>query len=306
MLVIDQDFDDGGRKALAALGHRLGELPATLGHDTPHGRHLIYRTPPGWTTRAWVGKDTRNPLPAGIDLRVPGQILMAPPSHVPAPEGIARYGPVSIADAADLPHAYVAAWTPHDEPARASLRLPEVLPSRADVFASYVNARITGIVEDLVTMKPGGRNTAIYIAALRVGSTIGAARSTTRAEQAVASWTEQAAAQVLLAAAEQNGYVADHSAAEARSAVHSGLRNGFRHPRPPPGLDRRDVSGIPCVPRKKPYQELGAGTHTLSNPVGPGSDFPSEPSVGRADRDDLQPRCTGSSVVAEIREAEVD
>jgi len=28
----------------------------------------------------------------------------------------------------------------------------------------------------------------------------------------------------------QNGYVADHSAAAARSAIHSGLRNGLRNP----------------------------------------------------------------------------
>ncbi len=80
MLVIDQDFDDGGRQALAALADQLGELPATLRHDTPHGTHLIFRTPPGWTTRAWVGKDARNPLPSvilsfrvsrGCDLRRP-------------------------------------------------------------------------------------------------------------------------------------------------------------------------------------------------------------------------------------------
>lgn len=41
----------------------------------------------------WQGR--RNPLPAGVDLRVPGQILMAPPSRVPASDGLASYGPVS-------------------------------------------------------------------------------------------------------------------------------------------------------------------------------------------------------------------
>jgi len=61
MLVIDQDNDDGGRQAMAALAGRLGELPATLSHHTPHGMHRIYRTPAGWTTRAWVGKDSRCP-----------------------------------------------------------------------------------------------------------------------------------------------------------------------------------------------------------------------------------------------------
>jgi hypothetical protein len=80
ILVIDQDLDDGGEYGLAMLAGRLGELPATLGHDTPHGTHRIYRTPPGWATRAWVGKDGRSPLPdiilsfrvsQGCDLRCP-------------------------------------------------------------------------------------------------------------------------------------------------------------------------------------------------------------------------------------------
>ena len=62
MLVIDQDFDDGGLQAITALAGELGDLPATLSHGTPHGTHRIYRTPPGWTTRAWVGKDPKNPL----------------------------------------------------------------------------------------------------------------------------------------------------------------------------------------------------------------------------------------------------
>ena len=51
---------------------------------------------------------THNPLPAGIDLRVPGQILMAPPSQVPAAGGLATYGPVATAAVAELPAAYLA------------------------------------------------------------------------------------------------------------------------------------------------------------------------------------------------------
>ena len=95
MMAIDRDDDDGGRAAIAELAGELGELPPTLAHRTPHGEHLIYRTPPGWTGRAWVGKDPANPVPAGVDLRMPGQILMAAPSVVPGPDGPARYGPVS-------------------------------------------------------------------------------------------------------------------------------------------------------------------------------------------------------------------
>ena len=112
MMAIDRDDDDGGRAAVAELAAELGKLPPTLAHRTPHGEHLIYRTPPGWEGRAWVGKDPANPVPAGVDLRMPGQILMAAPSVVPGPDGQARYGPVSSSRVAALPAAYLTAWTP--------------------------------------------------------------------------------------------------------------------------------------------------------------------------------------------------
>ena len=73
MMAIDRDDDDGGRVALAALKGELGELPPTLSHRTPHGEHLIYRTPENWKGRAWVGKDPANPVQPGIDLRMPGR-----------------------------------------------------------------------------------------------------------------------------------------------------------------------------------------------------------------------------------------
>src|SRR6185437_671982 len=145
--------------------------------------------PPGWTTRAWVGKDARNPLPAGIDLRVPGQVLMAPPSQVPAGQGMARYGPIADTGVADLPAAYVAAWTPPKEAAAAGWQRGSTLPGRVDAAAAaYVKASINGIAEDLAAIKPGGRNTATYTAALKIGSTLGAARSLSGSEQA--AWTD--------------------------------------------------------------------------------------------------------------------
>jgi hypothetical protein len=211
MLVIDQDDDDGGRQAVAALAEELGGLPGTLAHRTPHGLHRIYRTPPGWAPRAWVGKDARNPLPAGIDLRVPGQILMAPPSRVPAGGLLARYGPTAGTEVAQLPAAYVAAWTPRSEPVRVPRPVMSVPVGRADAAAAYVRARIAGIVGDLAGREPGGLNTAIYTAALKVGSTMGAARSTPGAETAAAAWPDEAAEAALMAAAESNGYVAAHS-----------------------------------------------------------------------------------------------
>ena len=258
MLVVDQDDDDGGRQAKDALAEQLGKLPRTLSHRTPHGVHRIYRTPPGWTPRAWVGKDARNPLPPGIDLRVPGQVLMAPPSRIPAVGVLADYGPVTGGEVAELPAAYVSAWTPPAEAARPG-PVVSVPPGKADAATAYVNARIAGIIEDLAEREPGGRNTAIYTAALKVGSTLGAARSTPGAENAVAAWPDDVAEDALMVAAERNGYVSDHSGAAARSAVRSGLRNGLRSPRPLPDFSSRPAAQL--RDRGQGMEHAGPRTH---------------------------------------------
>ena len=95
----------------------------------------------------------------------------------------------------------------------------------------------------------GGRNTVIYTAALKVGSTLGAARSLPGSDQA--AWTDEAAENALLAAAEQNGNIAGHGASAARSAIRPGLRNELRNPRPPPGSTGRRTTSAPAAqPRR--------------------------------------------------------
>jgi hypothetical protein len=282
MLVIDQDNDDGGHQAAAALAEQLGELPGTLGHHTPRGVHRIYRTPPGWTPRAWVGKDPRNPLPAGIDLRVPGQILMTPPSRVPADGLLARYGPVIGSQIADLPAAYVTAWTPPKQPARAPRPTMPVPAGKADAAAAYVHARLTGIVEDLAGREPGGRNTAIYTAALKIGSTLGAARSTQGAQNAAAAWSDEAAEDALLAAAERNGYVADHSTAAARSAIRSGLRNGLRSPRPLPDFSNRPTPQARELGRAPERTRPDTGEQARARPTAARKSPPASAQLGSA------------------------
>ena len=111
----------------------------------------------------------------------------------------------------------------------------------------------------MATLRPGGRNTAIYTAALKIGSTLSAARSTHGAEEAAAAWSDQAAEDTLMAAVEQNGYIDDHSAAAARSAIRSGLRNGLRSPRPLPDLSGRRAPSISAHPRLRAQLGPGAG-----------------------------------------------
>jgi hypothetical protein len=290
VLVIDQDNDDGGRQAVAELAGQLGNLPPTLTHRTPHGVHHIYRTPPGWTGRAWVGKDARNPLPAGIDLRVPGQILMAPPSQVPGPAGLVIYGPASGTHVADLPAAYLTAWTPPQIQAARPRQAAPVPPERADAAVSYVHARIGGILADLAACKPGGRNAAIYTAALKVGSTLGAARTTSGA---AAGWTDEAAEDALMEAAERNGYIGKDGAAEARAAVRSGLRNGLRNPRPLPDLTSRPAT------RARRRRDTGADPRPGDErhpAVGPSATPDIQPRYASAQADQERPVVTGQAV----------
>jgi tetratricopeptide (TPR) repeat protein len=275
MMAIDQDDDDGGAAALTTLRKDLGELPETLSHRTPHGQHLIYRTPPGWTGRAWVGKDPANPVPAGVDLRMPGQILMVPPSTVPGPAGPVSYGPTTGDHVAPLPAAYLTAWTPPQPPPRRASRPVPVPADSADRAAKYVHDAMTGIAADLASHKEGGRNNATYQAGLKAGSLLGAARATPGAEQAAAAWTDEAAEEALMDAAERNGYIGKDGQAEARRAIRSGLRNGLRNPRALPdftttrpssrdaGQDRSPRPARPqrntaarAVPRVRRWQDM--------------------------------------------------
>lgn len=132
-----------------------------------------------------------------------------------------------------------------------------------------MNRRCAAFVkDDLAALKPGGRNTSVYTAALKVGSTLGAACSTPGAEQAAAEWTDQAAEEALMAAAEQNGYIADHSVSAARSAIRSGLRNGLRNPRPLPGFRPRSADRpLPGQPQRA-VREPGTGTESPVVPAG--------------------------------------
>jgi hypothetical protein len=272
MMAIDRDDDDGGRAAIAELAMELGELPPTLTHRTPHGEHLIYRTQPGWEGRAWVGKDPANPVPAGVDLRMPGQILMAAPSVVPAPGGQAHYGPVSSGRVVALPAAYLTAWTPQLAPRSPSRQVP-IPPDGADRATRYVHDAMTDIAAELAERPPGGRNSAVYTAGLKAGSLLGAARATPGGEQAAAAWTDEAAEQALVDAAQRNGYVDKDGEAEARRTIRSGLLNGLHRPRALPDFSasRRAQATSPRPRMSHEREPAPAGTTSPHEHQDPGT-----------------------------------
>jgi hypothetical protein len=199
---------------------------------------------------------------------MPGQVLMAAPSVVPGPDGQACYGPVSPDHAGPLPAAYLTAWTPPRPAPRLPSRPVPVPPDGADRAARYVHDAVTDIAAELASRPPGGRNAAAYTAGLKAGSLLGAARATPGAERAAAAWTDEAAEQALIDAAQRNGYIDKDGETEARRAILSGLRNGLRSPRtlpdftasrPAQATSPRPRAAIPGRVRPAQSQAPGVG-----------------------------------------------
>ena len=115
---------------------------------------------------------------------------------------------------------------------------------------------MTDIAAELAGRPPGGRNAAAYTAGLKAGSLLGAARATPGGEQAAAAWTDEAAEQALMDAAQRNGYVDKDGEAEARRAIRSGFRNGLRRPRALPDFTTsRPAQVAPLPPRPRVNHE---------------------------------------------------
>jgi hypothetical protein len=118
---------------------------------------------------------------------------------------------------------------------------------------------LTDIAAELASRPPGGRNAAAYTAGLKAGSLLGAARTTPGAGQAAAAWTDEAAEQALIDAAQRNGYVDKDGESEARRAIRSGLRNGLLRPRTLP-----DFATTRTVPATQPRQRAAVPRRSRS------------------------------------------
>src|SRR5260370_7883627 len=85
---------------------------------------------------------------------------MAPPSRVPTGNGPASYGPASGTGVADLPAAYLQAWTPPTQQTRPAAGPAPVPPGSGDRVAAYLRRSIDPITAGLANHPPRGRNTA--------------------------------------------------------------------------------------------------------------------------------------------------
>lgn len=151
VLVLDVDPRNGGsREALEAV---LGPLPPTLyvlsGREDG-GAHLYYRRPPG----ALVA----TALPAGVDLKVNGYVIL-PPSIHPATGRPYTWKPAPFAH---LPTAAVIALRPPSPP-----RAVQPLVGLPGQGSAPREASAAGLVRTVAQAEQGDRNAALYWAARR-------------------------------------------------------------------------------------------------------------------------------------------
>lgn len=118
----------------------------------------------------------------------------------------------------------------------------------------YVDVAVTAIVSDVATTPKGQglRNKTLNEAAFKLGGFVGAG-----------ALPQSTAETLLLEAAQQNGYVADHGPSAARATISDGLKAGARSPRE---YQPNDRTRTPSAPRKAPVLAAVNGT-VVNSPV---------------------------------------
>ncbi|MGH3342283.1 MAG: bifunctional DNA primase/polymerase [Carbonactinosporaceae bacterium] len=201
-----------GADVLAVLADRAGQ-PLEAVYDTytvitgRGGRHLYYTAPEG----ARLGI-TAGDLGWLIDTRAHGGYVLAAGSIVAGrPYAVER----------DRPTAPLPAWLfqrlarPAPPP-----QVPTAIASGTGRRAAYLTAAINREVEHVTSATKGGRNKALYTAAIALGQLAAGGALTT---DQVKNLLEQAAAAHIAARA--------YTQAEARNTIASGLRAGAKRPR---------------------------------------------------------------------------
>src|SRR5260370_10169775 len=102
---------------------------------------------------------------------------MAPPSRVPTGNGPASYGPASGTGVADLPAAYLQAWTPPTQQTRPAAGPPPGPPGSGDRDPASLRRSIHAITAGLANHPPHGRNTPVCTPPPKSAPPLGAARA---------------------------------------------------------------------------------------------------------------------------------
>ncbi|MFI0424591.1 bifunctional DNA primase/polymerase [Spongiactinospora sp. 9N601] len=203
-----------GADVLAALCEQAEEalpLETFTVRTRRGGTHLYFTAPPG----ARLG-NTAGRLGWLIDTRASGGYVVAPGSHVRAPDGTGHYDVIHTAAPAVLPDWLAARLTP-PPPQLPSACAPDLLALLGtERAAGYALAALRGEVERVLAAMPGTRNDTLNAAAFALG------QLTTPG-----FLPRRLAEQALHAAAEATGLTTH----EAQATIRSGLDSGQRQPR---------------------------------------------------------------------------
>ncbi len=227
LLVVDLDVkaSTDGRASLLTLERLHGDLPATVTAITPTGgRHLYFLAPLDCSVRNSVGKVGR-----GIDVRSAGGYVVAPPSYHPDGGQYIWAPGLSPADilAAPLPDAWLRTLQgAADAPAATADRAPPVWQASA-----YGAASLAREAAQVAATLPGGRNSRLSLAALRMG------------QLADAGHLGPGQAQAVLVGA---GVQAGLERGEALATVASGFRASPQFPRASVPLP--SAASVPALP----------------------------------------------------------
>ncbi len=167
------------------------------------GMHLYFTHPPGAQLRNTTGS-----LGWLIDTRAHGGYVVAPASLV-------NHRPYTLTH--DTPPAPLPGWlTERLQPAPLPPQQPVAVPLASDRLNAYLRAAVNAQLTYLTSATEGGRNKALYRAAIALGQLVAGGAL---AESEVTAWLSGAAAHVGL------------TPAETARTINSGLRTGAKRPR---------------------------------------------------------------------------
>jgi len=243
LVVIDVDIKNGAA-GMAWLDENREALPPTRTHKTRSGGlHLVFAAPAGVEIR-----NSASRVAPGVDVRGNGGYVILPPSP--------GYALADPSEPAEMPGWLIHACLPAPAPA------PGPAAPRDSTTPRYAMVALDGEVADVMRAGEGTRNDRLNVAAVKLGSLVGAgllARSTVEADLTRAAQT------------------AGLDAREIAATIKSGLDFGIAHP--------RDV----------PARSNGARHHAAPEPPPPESEDP-----GHQGDEQATPGSTGEPDPADI------
>jgi hypothetical protein len=262
IFVFEFDTPEGhevdGATALAELEAKYGKLPETLQSQSPSGSIHYYFNHPGFYVKSSAGE-----IAPGIDIKGDGGMVFAPPSNRP---GRGVYCWLNHLPTVDAPQWLLDLIKATATKSASTAQRPTVPIPPPPPGATPVEKAVHEAYHSVALMKKGRRNHKLNDASFRLGILVGKDHL-----------DEEKAIQILLAACEANGSLAEN-ARECHGTIDSGMSGGKREGRkvmkafsdtiaaskipPPPGGQVVELPTGAQIPESKPAPAAPAAKTT--------------------------------------------